>query len=213
MSGAYVAVGLFGGLVGAAEMIGRYRDSTVRTFTVPATWIYVLMNAAGSIGALYLLRSFGWDLGQTDATKRDLTQVLVAGFGALAFFRSSLFKVKVGDQDIDVGPSLMLDSLLAAADRSVDRHQAKRRNRDVAAAMKNVDFEKAALALPAICLAASASVSKDDAAALRTGINTISGDHMSPHAKSLALGLAVVGLLGVDILQSSITALGDDITS
>ena len=42
-------------------------------------------------------------------------------------------------------------------------------------------------------------------------VRTFTGDHMSPHAKSLALGLAVVGLLGVDILQSSITALGDDI--
>lgn len=210
----YIVAGALGGLVGLGELLSRYRDDSVRTMAGAGAWTYVLLNTAASVGALYLFHVFGWDLGQPAGNTRDAMQVLVASFSSLAFFRSALFVVKVGDEDIPAGPFLLLNNLLGVADRSVDRRQAKRRNEDVATAMNGIDFDKAARALPALCLAASANTTPEEATKLSEGVTKLrQATETPPHAKALLLGLAVTGLLGVEVLESSIAALGDEIKS
>jgi hypothetical protein len=209
---AYLVAGALGGLVGVGELLTRYRDDSVQTMAAPGAWLYVLLNAGASAGALYLFRVFDWDLGQPPGDKRDAMQVLVASFSALAFFRSALFIVKIGDEDIPAGPSLLLTNLLGVADRSVDRRQAERRNRDVARVMQGIDFEKAASALPLLSLAASATTTDEESKKLAAGVDDIrKATATPPHAKSLLLGMAITGLLGVEVLDSSIRALGDEI--
>lgn len=81
------------------------------------------------------------------ATSR-LTQILMAGVSAMAFFRASLFVVRAGDRDVGVGPSGFLQIFLTAADRAVDRKRAAARSAAVAKVMTGVDDAKAKGVLP-----------------------------------------------------------------
>lgn len=208
---AYVIVAALGALVGLSELLFRYRDSPTRTLREGATWAYILFNAAGAGAALLLIRAFGWDFGKTGDAKTT-TQILVAGFGSLALFRSNLFVVKAGDQNIGAGPSLVLLSLLGAADRSVDRVQASIRNKDVGPIMASVDFNKAKESLVTVCLAASSSVPADEAETLRTTVAAIDASPgIGPKAKSYVLGLLLVQAVGIAVLRSAVTGLGGEI--
>ncbi|MDA0160413.1 hypothetical protein OM076_09060 [Solirubrobacter ginsenosidimutans] len=80
--------------------------------------------------AFGVIQAFGWRFG-LDATASETAvatlQVIVAGLAAAARFRSSLFTTRVGNQDVGVGPSALLDTLLNAVDRAVDRRRAVER--------------------------------------------------------------------------------------
>ena len=49
--------------------------------------------------------------------RREFLKKAGAGFGALAVLRSSFMKVRVNETDLSIGPSFVLDILLAATDR------------------------------------------------------------------------------------------------
>lgn len=206
----YVLAGLIGALLGCAELIARYRDRPSRVIGRSAGWAYILVNAAASCAALLLIDRFKWDFGQSGSALRT-TQVLIAGLGSATLFRSSLFVVKVGDENVGVGPSLVLSSLLGAADRSVDREQAIARLKDVGQAMRGVAFTKAQDALVSACLAATANVSAEDAAALKQSVQALSASSASPPSKSLILGLLLIDTVGSGVLTSAVSALGDEI--
>src|ERR1043166_7583 len=54
----YIAALYIGALVGASELVARYRDSPERAlWTIPAT-LYVLINAAASTTAMYVVTRF-----------------------------------------------------------------------------------------------------------------------------------------------------------
>ena len=93
--------------------------------------------------------------------KSHLTQILVAGVSAMAFFRTSFFVVRAGDRDVGIGPSGFLQIFLSAADRQLDRRRGSARSRAVADVMKDVDFDKALKALPDYCLASMQNVSQE----------------------------------------------------
>ena len=88
----FAIAGLLGALLGAAELLSRYRDKPSLLLLVGATWGYVVINALAAIAAYLLIQRFGWGFGQTGGAKAAV-QVLVAGFGSAALFRSSLFMV------------------------------------------------------------------------------------------------------------------------
>src|ERR1043166_4607068 len=135
-----------GALVGASELVARYRDSPERAlWTIPAT-LYVLINAAASTTALYVIAYFGIVKGES-SERIIITQIFVAGFGAMAFFRTSIFTYRVGDQDIGIGPVAFLQVILKASDRAVDRLRADARAAAVETAMAGVSFNRAQAAL------------------------------------------------------------------
>jgi protein-S-isoprenylcysteine O-methyltransferase Ste14 len=79
-------VASFAGLVGLAELVSRYRsDPKYLLRHSTAAWLYVLLNVGAGVGALFIIRAFGWTFG--DSAHVDLWRILVAGFGAIAFFR------------------------------------------------------------------------------------------------------------------------------
>jgi len=89
------AVALLGGLVGASELISRYKDDP---FAALKTWpgaSYISINSAASVVALGLIHGYGW----FGASR--WTQILMAGVSAMAFFRRSLFVVRVPEDRRD----------------------------------------------------------------------------------------------------------------
>lgn len=152
----YLAVMLLALLVGASELISRYRDEPLATITSVPAFLYLAINVAVAAGGLYAIDMFGWTFAANEKTPPEVTrftQILVAAFGGMGLFRSSLFNVRVGETMLGIGPSAILQTLLDATDRAVDRNRAQPRARRVAEIMKDVDFDKAKELLPTFCLA------------------------------------------------------------
>ncbi|MEK7404306.1 MAG: hypothetical protein AAB225_04290 [Acidobacteriota bacterium] len=210
----WLAVVAFGALVGTGELVGRYRDAPLNALRTFPAILYVLLNAAASAGALALIHTFGWTFGVTgnpDSAAVRWTQVLVAGFGALALFRTSLFTVRAGDRDIGVGPSSVLQVFLAAADRAVDRSEARNRDAIVKKAMQGVDYQKAYKALPPYCLALMRNVSAEEQQALEKAVALLDTAKVEDQVKARLLGLELINVVGGKVLQAAVDSLGAEI--
>lgn len=207
----YLLVSGLGGLVGTAELITRYRDRPGALIRVPSTWAYVLLNASAAAIALLLLHTFGWKFGADSEQAARAGQVIAASVGSMAIFRSALFTVRVGDEDVAVGPSTLLSSLLAAADRGVDRMRAKSRSQEAKTIMSGISFERSRLALPTLCLALLQNVPAEDQADLRTAVDALAGSEMTDGQKALNLGLLLMNVAGPDVVAAAVDTLRAEI--
>lgn len=205
----YVAVFLIGAFVAVGELTSRYKDDPVKAiYSVPAG-LYVTVNGLASVGALGLAHVFDWSFGASNDQIR-LTQVLVAGFGALALFRTSLFNVTVGNQVIGVGPSVLLNVILTAADRAVDRGRALDRSQTVAEIMQDVSFEKSADSIRLYCselMQNALPAEKDAVTAMISQLRDPLNSRVPDQVKSYIFGLSLLGLVGEKVLKDSIVRL------
>jgi hypothetical protein len=209
----YLWVVLIGSVVGYSELATRYRDVPSAVIRILGAWIYILVNGSAAALALYVVRVFSWDFGAQAADSRSFLQVLLAGFGALIVLRSSFFSVRVGEQDISLGPALLLNSLLSIADRNVDRIRAIDRARLVAKIMTDISFEKCREALPAFCLTSMQNVSAGEQADLRTAIDALSGSELPDAARSYSLGLLLMNVSGPAVLEGAVEVLRKEIAN
>lgn len=205
----YGLAGLIGGLVGAGELISRYRDEPTRAVFSPPALFYILVNIAAAMVAFYLVVALKLEVSQN---ANDLFQILIAGFGAVAFFRTSIFTARVGGSDILVGPAFLLQTILEASDREVDRTLAAVRSPFVRQHMASISFTKAYKALPLFCLKLMQNVPASDQRTLAQRIQEIrDSDGTNDRQKAMILGLELLNMFGEQVVQKAITALGDDI--
>jgi hypothetical protein len=198
------------GAVGYAELTERYRDDPARLFTADPTIIYVCVNIAAAVGALALVREFA--VFDDTNPHRAIYEVLLASFGSIAFFRSSLFTARVAGEDVDVGPSTLLKSLLETSDRMINRSQARDRADDAAAIMARVEYAKACAALPAFCLTAVENVTKEDQDRIGADIAKLTlAPDMSDPQRSILLGIYLMRVVGPHVLARAVNALGTTI--
>lgn len=206
-------VGLIGLLVGTVELVARYRDDPWRALRTAPAALYVVINVLACVLVLYVLETVRPSWLFTANTEPDARQVLylilTAGFGAVALFRSSLFKIRTTDGEIAVGPSIILDTLLVASDRAVDRIIAAPRGVAVAEVMAGVSFDRCKAALPAYCFALMQNVSSQEQKEFGDQVISLSNAPMDDHIRSLNLGLALMNLVGGRVLKSAVHDLGD----
>jgi hypothetical protein len=204
--GQWAVIAALGAATGAIELIGRYKDAPFRALPTYGASIYIAVNIVASLTGLYLLQTVGASfISETDPTKRAIYEILVAGFGSLTFLRSSIFKIRFDDNDISVGPALLLDVLLAAADRGVDRRRGADRAREAAEAMKDVSFDKAISSLPPFCFALMQNLTNDEQSAISTQLDKVQKNvAIDPHAKSLLMGLLLMNFVGVEVLKEAV---------
>jgi len=203
----WAAVAVLGAVVGASELISRYKDDPGSALKSWPAIFYIAINSAASAGALGLIRAMNWF--QSSAW----TQILMAGVSAMAFFRSSLFVIRAGERDVGVGPNGFLQIFLAAADRAVDRKRAEARSDAVAKVMKGVDFTKAIDVLPPFCLALMQNVSPEDQQVLKRVVEDLARRNQDSNVNSLLLGLELINVVGIDVLATAVKSLGDQIRS
>jgi hypothetical protein len=145
-------------------------------------------------------------------TLRESTrQVLLAGVGGMAVLRASVLTLKVQDQDIGVGPAAILQIYMNVADRATDRTRAQARAHAIAKLMKDVDFDKAKVSLPATCFALMQNVGAEEQKIISNQVNGLEGVEIAPAVKSTILGLSLLDIVGEGALQSAIDLLGADI--
>ena len=81
----FILVAALGGVVGAGELVSRYRDAPTGALRSGAAAFYIFLNVAASLAALALIHAFGWTFGVTSGgAALRWTQVGVAGTGAMA---------------------------------------------------------------------------------------------------------------------------------
>ncbi|MFL6862965.1 MAG: hypothetical protein ACJ8DZ_08190, partial [Allosphingosinicella sp.] len=146
---------------------------------------------------------------------RKLTalRVLAAGLAAMAFFRTSLFTAKVGDQDLPLGPGIILQILLNVTDRQVDRGRARPRAQEIAEIMADVDFLKARKALPPLCFGLMQNVSPEEQKAIADQVNLIEQPKPGEASRlqSILLGLLLLNVVGAEVLKAAIAAVKQDV--
>ena len=141
----WIIVTAIGGTVGVGELVSRYRDEPAKAvFTLPAL-LYVGLNAVAALLALAATAaSTDIEIGQVPVgTVADVhwPQVLAAGLGAMAILRSALFVVRTQEgKDLQVGPGSLVQTLLEAADQSLDRLRAQQRAWTVARVMDRLEI-------------------------------------------------------------------------
>lgn len=114
-------------LVGASEVISRYRDEPLHACFSPFGLIYAVINGAMSLAALVLI--FKYPDGAFKMIASDgLLAAMAAGFGAAAVMRTKVAIIKGSDdKDISIGPDFIIRILLRTVDKNVDRFRAERR--------------------------------------------------------------------------------------
>ncbi len=210
----WVIVALLGGLVGGGELVSRYRDAPAGALRTKASALYIGINVIAAIGALALANTFDWTFGFPPADGQNQiqwTRVLVSGFSAMALFRTSLFLVRAGEQDIGIGPISFLSIFLNAADREVDRRRAQARADLVSTIMAGLDYSKAFQALPPYCLALMQNLPDDVQEALARDLLLLDKEPMKESLKVRLLGLALVNVVGTNVLREAVKSLGDEI--
>lgn len=203
----WAGVFVIGGVVGASELISRYKDHPSAAIQSWPAIFYIVLNSAASAGALGLIRANGW------FAPSHWIQILIAGVSAMAFFRTSLFVVRAGDRDVGIGPSGFLQIFLTAADRAVDRKRAAARSEAVIQTMKGVNYAKARVALPPYCLALMQNVSQEDQIELDRALKDVDEGSAEPSVKALLLGIELINVVGADVLTTAVNSLGDQIRS
>lgn len=206
----YASVGFFAGAVGFGELIARYRDDPSSLLGMRPASAYICINVASGIIALALVQQF--EVIPATNSNRRLIETLLAAFGAIAFFRTSLFTARVGDTDVGVGPSTLLKTFLEGSDRMVNRTQATDRADAVAACMRGIDFDKAKAALPAFCLALIEGLSTEEQQDLAEQVKNLEADNkMTSAAKTQILGVYLLRQVGGTVLAKAVQTLGDTI--
>jgi hypothetical protein len=199
----YGLVAIFGVLVGASELVSRYRDAPWNAIRNPASAAYVAVNALAAAATLALLRIFDVTFGIQDVTGQRAVQVLVSGFSAIAVLRTSLFIVRVGGRDVGVGPATLLQVLLFATDRDVDRRRAQQRAKAVTDALKGLSYADVGEALPNYCLTLMQNVPDTEQVEVRQRLKGIADSTMEDALKVNAVGLTLMTVVGQRVLEAA----------
>jgi hypothetical protein len=202
---AYVAVASLGALCGVGELVARYRDEPARALRRPPALLYIGVNALAAGGALGAMMLFDWRV-MEGLREPALTavRVITAGTASMALFRSSFFTLRVGDQDVAVGPSCFLQAILSATDRAVDRARAVERAAAVGRLLTGIPFAEIKTALPALSLALMQNLPESEQRLLAEEIRELEAADLSDGARTHLLGLSLLNTLGEEGLAAAL---------
>lgn len=197
LTGWAFAAFLFGVLVGLSEILSRYRDEPLLAASTAFGLAYLLLNGVISLAAFAVVRKYPSQI--FPALEKDLFLTsLVAGFGAMAVFRSKFFTFRSADgKDFPIGPAIVLDTVLKTIDSKIDRRRATERQAQVFASMVDLhDFKNVANYIEA-SLTSFQNLSQDDKTEIKAVIDQYRALTDWPDTlKSLGLGFAFLNVSG-----------------
>ncbi|HEX3041147.1 MAG TPA: hypothetical protein VHP56_03555 [Solirubrobacterales bacterium] len=169
------------------------------------------INVAAAAGAFGLIRAFGWGFGQPGQSEAQRwLQVLVAGFGAMAVLRSSFFLARVDGADVGIGPSGVIESLLAATDRAVDRSRGTARSQAVRHLLSTVNWNQAREELPALCLGLMQNATSAEQQTLARTVEELDAGDLEESTKVYLVGLGLMNFAGPNVLKGAVGLLSKD---
>jgi hypothetical protein len=195
-TGYVVFTGALGALVGASELVSRYRDEPVLALRSTAAFMYMALNATAAASAYGLLTTYA-DFIIPDLAQDQLLTSIVAGFGAMAILRSKFFTLRTETgEDISVGPDAAISAFLNAADRGVDRARATQRLRLAFNRSSEIPPQMGATDFFQISLAAFQNVSDEDKARVTATIDKVAQSAYPPELQLQAICYAIMGVTG-----------------
>jgi hypothetical protein len=198
--------GVFGGIVGASELLSRYRDEPMRALATVAGASYVYLNALVSALTYGLLTRYADGLLPGLADDPLMTSI-VAGFGAMAILRSKFFTLRTASgESISVGPDAAISAFLDAADRGVDRARASQRLALVFGEASKVQRADGGPDFMEISIAALQNLSDEDKTRFVNRIESVRGSAYTAQLKLQALCYELLTLIGernfVDLMNN-----------
>ena len=188
---------LFGVLVGAAEIIVRYRDEPfAATFSGPGI-SYLALNGVISAASYFLLIFYDKSILPGLTGDRLLTSI-VAGFGAMIVMRSKLFSFKTeGGEDYAIGLDAVLSTFLTSVDRRIDRNRSSKRQQLVYEEIVQIrgDPSKAAEFLRT-SLASYQNLSDVEKRELNDVILKLQQENLDSHLKLMAMSFGFLNISG-----------------
>ncbi|HEY1378766.1 MAG TPA: hypothetical protein VGF55_18345 [Gemmataceae bacterium] len=207
------AAALFGVLVGASEVVSRYRDEPgAALFSFPGM-IYLAINGGIAAAAFGLLRYY--EAALVPGLQGDqLLASLLAGFGAMVVMRSKLFNFKTaGGEEFSVGPDAVITIFLRSVDRAIDRWRWVSRQRLVFRSTRGVTFSQRVSDFFKGSLAAYQNLSSEEKAELGRVIDAVAGQaDLDGQLKLMAMAFGFLNISGegnyVELMDDLRTFLG-----
>ena len=181
----YAIVFAIGITVGVTEMMARYQDAPFSPLLSLPGLFYFGINGGATMIAYYLVQIMDTPV-PGEGSVKEVWRVLLAGLGAMAFFRSGIFTIPIGNQDVAIGPNLILQILLKALDRAYDRDRAKPRSELVSQIMGGVSLSSARTALPLICFSLMQNVTEEEKERFGSQIKDLASLAVGPLEASFA---------------------------
>jgi hypothetical protein len=195
-TGYVVLTGALGALVGASELVTRYRDEPLLALRSTAAFMYMALNAIVAAATYGLLTTYA-DFIIPDLAQDQLLTSIVAGFGAMAILRSKFFTLRTETgEDISVGPDAAISAFLNAADRGVDRARAARRLRLVFNRSSEIPPPMIGSDFLQISLQAFQNLSADDKARVTAAIDKVAKSAFPPELQLQTICYVVLGVTG-----------------
>jgi hypothetical protein len=193
----------FGVSVGAAELLGRYRDEPrLAVASGPGFW-YLLLNGLISGIAYGLLVHYNDKIFVGLQNDRLLTSI-VAGFGSMLVMRSKLFSFKTeGGETFAVGPDAVLSTFLRSVDRRIDRNRSAPRQKLVYDSVKTLRNPSLAASFIITSLASYQNLSDSEKATLSDIIQKVQGQaDLPPQLKLMAICFGLLNVAGESNFKS-----------
>lgn len=198
--------GIIGFLIGLSELLNRYK-AFLYIFTNGYSWLYMGVNmAAGMIAYALIIR---YDLKLGDIGRIPVGKSIIAGIGAMAFLRSSVFSYKdSAGKPVDVGPAALLNVILKATERQFDQVVTYNTLAKVDEIMKGIDFVSSSKDLPELINRSMRILSTEEQAQLSSEIvKLLKDDSITEASKSINLGMIMEKYTGVPLLKAAVEAL------
>ena len=200
---------ILGAAVGCGELLSKYRDSPRALPAIFSVYLYAGINGLAAVIAYVVIKGLDWNFGlEAQDDLLDWVRILVAGTLAMAALRSSLARVRIGSTDVSLGLQLLLDAVLNATDRAVDRARAERRDKVISEVMDGLEFDLVRTSLPPYCFHLLQNSSADDEASIGSAARALAEDDQIPDLiKTRMLGLQLMTIVGPAVLRKAVEGL------
>lgn len=207
----YLTAAFIGGLVGAVEILQRYKAEPFKAIGNRWGISYILFNSLAAVVAYYVV-VLAKGVGPDTASLAKLQWSTLSGFGAAAILHSKFLSIKIADgKEVALGPEIVVQTFLSVIDRQLDRTRAKDRFNAVRRLMEKIDFEKAKIRLPMQIFQAMQGVTEEESDTLVDRIAEIDEmEALSSQDKSYILGFYLLDLVGEKFLSEILPEYIDD---
>jgi|CXWL01.1.fsa_nt_gi hypothetical protein len=193
----YFYVFALGMLTAFAEIIGKFRDEPIKTLRSCYAVCYHVFNGLIAVFALKLMILN--DV-KTETELEKIKIVLIAGLGSMLIMRSKLFNIKVGENEVAVGPDQIMTVFLNFMNSSINRVRSLARIRFVTEKLQDIDFDK--VYLHCEVLMNSSQGNEDDLKRIKGNIDKLVNENeYSKQQKAYLLGFYLLEM-GEDFVSA-----------
>ncbi|MGE3109475.1 MAG: hypothetical protein AB7G11_05955 [Phycisphaerales bacterium] len=193
----YLLAGLIGAIAASIEIATRFRDEPVKALSYRESIAYLTVNFL--VGALAF--QIAWASQASPSADQAPMFASLAGLGATMLIRAKVITLKISGQEVGIGPGLIVDKLLRALDRQIDRRRALDRTNLVQSSMAGVAYDDAKATLETHLLRALITLTKEEKEEIGRLVGEIEESPRSDQERAMSMGYLVLDIAGEKFLR------------